>query len=108
MVSDARRRRRKRDRIVEVLRRHEEVGGDWSYDADTNEWVRADGVRVYGRSHCTITAGGSEEYYTRWYVAFPVHGPTRELGRSYWDDSEWLARELGRLPDYVEPLWIFL
>jgi hypothetical protein len=79
-------RRRKCDRLIEQLRRHPDLGGEWSYDADIREYVRKDGLRVYARAHITIGVGGGEDYYTRWYSQLgdtitPICGVGRGLFR---------------------------
>lgn len=81
--------RKRGDRIVEQLRRHPRVGGRWSYDVQMNEYVRDDGVKAYARSHCSISVGGCESYYSVWYVEWPVAGPIEE------NDGKWGVLEHG-------------
>lgn len=62
------RERKRRDRIIERLRRHAEYGGDWRYDREANEYVRADGARAYARAHLRMCCyNGCDHYSTRWY-----------------------------------------
>lgn len=60
--------KKKRDRTIEILRR--EYPGVWVYEGNTN-YARADGLKIYARSHCTIGVNGGETYYSRWYMEQP-------------------------------------
>jgi len=80
----------------------------WRYDRDMNEWVRADGVHVYARSHCSFGENGGERYYSRWYAAWPVYGPVtqpRGFAGSFEHYREWWAFEYGAMPDYIEDIY---
>lgn len=64
-------------RVIDVLRKHETLGGDWTYDRDGHEWVRSDGVRVY---RCASLAprydGDDDTFDTQYYVQHPGLPPT--------------------------------
>lgn len=72
-------------RIIERLR--DQLPGTWTYVDDSQDvdgigrhWRRAeDDLRVYARSHTSISEGGVERYFTRWHERVGPAGEDKPL-----------------------------
>lgn len=66
----------KQRRVVDILRKHETLGGDWQYDRDAHEWVRSDGVRVYRCAGLAPRYDGDDDTFSlSYYVQHPGQPP---------------------------------
>lgn len=77
-------RKPRKQRMIDRLRRHEAIGGNWRWSREDG-YVRADGMRLYGYSECSISAGGTESYRS----IYSVEKPGEAAMRVYDLDGKW-------------------